>query len=122
MSAATREIMRHLLLPALLGSWALAVAQVPPGADSPAGTDAGGAARPCVPAGESAGTADDAAADGQEPEPCEEPDGVAGSDPVAAGPEAVVEEDLAVEASADEVFTPGDEISEDYPIPLPSDI
>jgi hypothetical protein len=104
MSAATRGILRRLLLPALLGSWALAVAQVPPGPDSPAGTDAGGAAR------------------GQEAEPCEEPDGVAGSDPVAAGPEAVVEEDPAVEASADEVFTPGDEISEDYPIPLPSDI
>ena len=33
-----------------------------------------------------------------------------------------VEEDPAIEASADEEFTPGDEISEDYPIPLPSDI
>jgi hypothetical protein len=31
-------------------------------------------------------------------------------------------EDPAVEARADEVFRPGDEISEDYPVPLPSDI
>jgi hypothetical protein len=27
-----------------------------------------------------------------------------------------------VEARADEVFTPDEEISEDYPVPLPSDI
>ena len=44
------------------------------------------------------------------------------SEPAEPGPEAVVEEDPAIEASADEEFTPGDEISEDYPIPLPSDI
>lgn len=34
----------------------------------------------------------------------------------------LVEEDASVEAKADEEFTPGDEISEDYPVPLPSDI
>jgi hypothetical protein len=33
-----------------------------------------------------------------------------------------VEEDPGVEASANEEFTPDDEISEDYPVPLPSDI
>jgi hypothetical protein len=31
-------------------------------------------------------------------------------------------EDFAREASVDEEFTPGDEISEDYPVPLPADI
>ena len=34
----------------------------------------------------------------------------------------LVEEDSDVEARADEVFTPDEEISEDYPVPLPSDI
>jgi hypothetical protein len=33
-----------------------------------------------------------------------------------------VEETPDVEASADEVFSPEDEISEDYPVPLPSDM
>jgi hypothetical protein len=32
------------------------------------------------------------------------------------------EEEPAVEASAEDVFKPGDEISEDYPVPLPSDM
>ena len=52
----------------------------------------------------------------------ETPVAEASSEPAEPGPEAVVEEDPAIEASADEEFTPGDEISEDYPIPLPSDI
>jgi len=34
----------------------------------------------------------------------------------------LVEEDPDVEARADDVFTPDEEISEDYPVPLPSDI
>jgi hypothetical protein len=34
----------------------------------------------------------------------------------------LVEENPGVEARADEVFTPDEEISEDYPVPLPSDI
>lgn len=34
----------------------------------------------------------------------------------------IVEEDPAVRASADDVFEPGEEISEDFPVPLPSDI
>jgi len=42
-------------------------------------------------------------------------------DPMA-GLESAVEEDAAVQASAEEEFTPDQEISEDYPVPLPSDI
>ena len=34
----------------------------------------------------------------------------------------IVEEDPSVRATADEVFQPGEEISEDFPVPLPSDI
>jgi hypothetical protein len=46
-----------------------------------------------------------------------ETDGPAMSDPAD-----LVEEDPGLEAKADEEFTPEDEISEDYPVPLPSDI
>jgi len=35
---------------------------------------------------------------------------------------AIEENTLPTEASPEEEFTPGDEISEDYPVPLPSDI
>lgn len=55
-----------------------------------------------------------------------------GTDPVAesAAPEEepatdepeAVEPDPDFEASVEDVFKPGDEISEDYPIPLPADI
>jgi hypothetical protein len=38
------------------------------------------------------------------------------------GPGALVEEDSAIAASAEEEFDPDEEISEDYPVPLPSDI
>lgn len=37
-------------------------------------------------------------------------------------PGALVEEDARVAASAEEEFDPDEEISEDYPVPLPSDI
>ena len=107
MSEDRRKILRYCLLSALLGGLTPAIAQTPPDAVQ---------AEPCDPAAE----------------PCAEPSPAAGTDetPDAAQPaetaeaglEAVVEEDPAIEASADEVFTPGDEISEDYPIPLPSDI
>jgi hypothetical protein len=65
-------------------------------------------------------------------EPATEPgEDAAADEPVATDDQAVqeisdlsdlVEEDASVEAKADEEFTPGDEISEDYPVPLPSDI
>lgn len=37
-------------------------------------------------------------------------------------PGSLVEEDARVAASAEEEFDPDEEISEDYPVPLPSDI
>ena len=119
MSKPTRNLIGQHLLTVLLAALvtagvaapATAAAQAPP---------AGDPVPPCDPA----------------TEPCEDslPDSEAIADPAAedeagmsdpdfeGGPQAAVEEDSAIEASADEVFTPGDEISEDYPIPLPSDI
>ena len=41
---------------------------------------------------------------------------------LAEGPQASVEENADIRASADDVFEPDDEIPEDYPVPLPSDI
>ena len=102
-----REILRLLVLFALVGGWTPATAQTPPD---------GGQIEPCDPA----------------TEPCEEqvpaletgeaPSTDPSSETAETGIEAAVEEDPAIEASADEEFTPGDEISEDFPIPLPSDI
>jgi hypothetical protein len=96
-----------VLIAALSATWATAFAQAPPIEEE---------APPCDPATESCDdslTDSEAAAADQAGMP--DPD-------LEGGPQAAVEEDPAIEASADEVFTPGDEISEDYPIPLPSDI
>ena len=41
---------------------------------------------------------------------------------LAEDPGALIEEDAAIAASAEEEFDPDEEISEDYPVPLPSDI
>jgi hypothetical protein len=41
---------------------------------------------------------------------------------VSEDPGALIEEDPAIAASAEEEFDPDEEISEDYPVPLPSDI
>jgi hypothetical protein len=135
------RIMRRifvLLLPGLLmGVWALAIAQAPPGEEPSDGADTGEPARPCVSAGEAIlpkgvhGPPEPGAmpCEEQEPEaaPGEEQDSgdlpgeiVAG--PEETGPEVKEEEDSAFEASADEEFTPVDEIPEDYPVPLPADI
>lgn len=87
-----KPIVRNALLLSLLVTWAVAVAQAPPDSE-PAAV---------------------AAADEQALE----------EDPGESPPDAELEEEEApdVEASADEVFKPGDEISEDYPVPLPSDM
>ena len=85
-----------------------AFAQSPPGGEA----DADEAAAPCVPAGEVREA--EAGADGVPAEPCVEAD--------AADVSEALEEDPYIEATADEVFEPGDEISEDYPVPLPADI
>jgi hypothetical protein len=82
---------------ALLGFSSMAMAQTPPvEGNSGAATAADPAAAP----DEAEATIDQAAQDLSD----------------------LVEEDSDVEARADEVFTPDEEISEDYPVPLPSDI
>ena len=108
---------RLLLILSLLVS-AAAFAQTPPADASGAEADP---ARPCVSGEESGPLEDGKLPDGAAREPCQEPETDTAP---AAGEELadVVEEDPFIEASADEVFEPGDEISEDYPVPLPSDI
>ena len=86
--------------------------------------NAGEAARalPCIPAD------GPGAAEGEQREiapgapPCEEVDPGELPEELAADPEMFGEDEPVVEATADEVFTPDDEISEDYPVPLPADI
>ena len=85
---------------ALLGFSSLAMAQTPPVEGS---SGAAAAADPAVAPDEAEADIDQAA---QEMSDLSD----------------LVEEDSDVEARADEVFTPDEEISEDYPVPLPSDI
>jgi hypothetical protein len=152
--------MKRIVMCLLLGSWAVANAQAPPGEERAVGTDAGEQVLPCVsatdapqaPAGESgplesqpkdAGEAsvpcedqgpeampgeeqDPEATPGEEQDPeatpGEEQDSAEAPGEILAGPETIEEDDSDVEASAEGEFKPGDEISEDYPVPLPSDI
>jgi len=101
------------MLVLLLGAWALAIAQEPPGEALDAGADAGEPALPCVPSGEAIlpsgvhGPPEPGAV------PCEEQE-----------PEVAPDEEQLTgeEVTADEVFTPVDEIHEDYPVPLPADM
>ena len=88
--------MKKLMTLFLLGAWALAVAQTSPDAETPPADPE--AARPCVSVEEA-----EMLGEGQDYEICDE-------------------EAEAVEAKVEEEFKPGDEISEDYPIPLPADI
>jgi hypothetical protein len=103
-----------LLLPGLLlGAWAVAIAQAPPGEERADGADAGEPALPCVFSGVAIlpsgvhGPPEPGAVPCEEHEPEETP-----------GEEQVT----GAEVTADEVFTPGDEINEDYPVPLPADM
>jgi len=116
----TRGVCMKRTLPLLmLAGWAVAMAQAPPG-ETPAGAaDADLQSLPCVPAGQAAPAGGEQGTTGPSAVPCEEPKP---ADVADAGPAAAVEEDPGVEASANEEFTPDDEISEDYPVPLPSDI
>jgi len=82
---------------ALLGFSSMAMAQTPPVEGN---SGAAAAADPAAAPDEAEATIDQAAQDLSD----------------------LVEEDSDVEARADEVFTPDEEISEDYPVPLPSDI
>ena len=132
--------MQQIVLCLLLGSWAVAIAQAPPGEERTAGADAGEQVPPCVsatdalqaPAGASGPLENQPKDAGQASVPCEEqdpetPPGEAQRSAEAPGeivvdPEAIEELDSDAEASAEGEFKPGDEISEDYPVPLPSDI
>lgn len=119
MNSTTRICLKQMLPLLMLATWAVAMAQAPP-AETPAGAaDTGLQVLPCVPAGEAAPAGGEQGTTGQAPVPCEEPEA---ADVADAGPAAAVEEDPGIEASANEEFTPDDEISEDYPVPLPSDI
>jgi hypothetical protein len=105
--------MKRIVMCLLLGIWTVAIAQAPPGEEQAAGADAEEQVQPCVaasdapqaPAGESGPLEGQPIIDGQASVPCEE-----------------LEPDPEFEATADEEFDPDDEISEDYPVPLPSDI
>lgn len=113
---------RLVLLTCLLGSLP-AFAQSPPDEEAPPDQATASADR-CEPAGSGASEADGVQRDGpdRESEPCPaEADELAEIE-VEADMRSIVEEDPSVKASADEVFQPGEEISEDYPVPLPSDI
>jgi len=108
-----RLLLPRLLLVLLLGAWAVAIAQAPPGEERADGADAGEPALPCVFSGVAIlpsgvhGPPEPGAVPCEEQEPEETP-----------GEEQVT----GAEVTADEVFTPGDEINEDYPVPLPADM
>ena len=142
--------MKLIVMCLLLGTWAVAIAQAPPGEEQAAGAEAGEQIPPCVsatdapqsPAGESGQLESQPKDAGNAAVPCEEQDPEAtlgakqdfgimpgeeklaaeGPGEIDAGPESVVEEDPDFEATAEGEFNPDDEISEDYPVPLPSDI
>jgi hypothetical protein len=122
--------MRWTLTLLLLGIWAVANAQAPPDKEPAPAADAGGQALPCVPAtdapqapaGKSGPLERQTERTGPAAVPCEEQLSTGAAGETVAGPEASVEDDPDADASAEDVFTPGDEISEDYPVPLPADI
>jgi hypothetical protein len=127
--------MKRIVMCLLLGIWTVAIAQAPTGEEQAAGADAEEQIQPCVaasdapqaPAGESGPLEGQPKNDGPASVPCEELEteeqlAADGPGEIDAGPESVVEPDPDFEATADEEFDPDDEISEDYPVPLPSDI
>ena len=88
--------MNRRLLLLLVAAWSLALAQDPPAEDPTPETPA---AQPTENGAERDAGTDTDADDGE-----------------------LTEAEKAAKAMADEDFKPGDEISEDYPVPLPSDI
>ena len=134
-----KVIAKIITLLLCLGTWTVAFPQTPPEADQATGTEAGEQALPCIPAGDTlqAPAGESGQLEGQQvvgdaAVPCEEPvtEADSGEEQVPgkelrgstadAGPDTGESPD--VDASADEIFTPVDEISEDYPVPLPADI
>lgn len=114
--------MNRLMTILLAGVWAMAAAQAPPGGEQAAGADPGADARPCVAASDNGSPDGEQEDGGPDSIPCEELDPQSESGEILAGPEDTGEEEPEVEVSAEEVFEASDEISEDYPVPLPSDI
>ena len=113
MKQSFKLLLPGLLLALLLGAWAVAIAQAPPGEERADGAVAGEPALPCVPSG----TAILPSGVHGPPEPgavpCEE------QEPEIAPDE---EQSTGAEVTAKEVFTPDEEIHEDYPVPLPADM
>ena len=114
----------------LVGIWTFAVAQAPPGEELAEGAESGEQGKKCVPAADlpkaSDGDAGQLERDQENvvrgPVPCEELLVVEEAGETDKDPEGAVEENAGIEASAKEEFEPGDEISEDFPVPLPADI
>ena len=94
--------MKRILLIMLLCAWAAALAQTPP--DGQATAEPESVQEQLPEANEIASEEDLAEMESTEAE------------------EELTEAEKAARAMADEDFKPGDEISEDYPVPLPSDI
>lgn len=132
--------MKRMILLLLIGAWAVALAQTPSGEEPGATPEAPDNVVPCVPTGE-AGPSDDEQVDGElAAAPCAEPspETFPEEEPFLSEESAGLEDEtgeieeefgleieentLPTEASPEEEFKPGDEISEDYPVPLPSDI
>jgi hypothetical protein len=127
------SIMKPIWIFLLLGSSAAALAQTPTGEESTAGVDAGDAATPCVTAGENLpqdgenlpqdGEQGDGAPDAV---PCEEQ--APQADPAEAADDTFADaEENELEITGDDVTAQeevetGEEIPEDYPVPLPADI
>lgn len=118
--------MKSIWIFLLLGSSAVILAQAQDDQETTAGIGAGDVTSPCVPAGEELAGNPEQDGNINDAVPCEE------QDPEAI-PEAVVEDAFADEVeneakttgddvTAQEEFETGEEISEDYPVPLPSDI
>jgi hypothetical protein len=117
---------RSICIFLMLGCPTATLAQAPAGEVPASGVDMGDAASPCVMAGEN--LPQDGEQDGDVPDavPCEE------QTPQAIPADAVedafadTEEDelktTGDDVTAQEEFETGEEISEDYPVPLPSDI
>lgn len=99
--------MKRVALILLLGTWLAALAQTPPGEEPDEEPFLG--ELPATTEIDAAGIEDD-------------PEDDAGDEFEDEFGSAIDENTLPTEASPEEEFTPGDEISEDYPVPLPSDI
>ncbi len=110
MSSMTRSIWIFMMLGCSAGT----LAQAPTGEEPASAVETPDAPSPCVMAGES--LPQDLERDGETPDavPCEEQP-----------PEAIPEDELKTtgdDVTAQEEFETGEEISEDFPVPLPSDI